>query len=78
MLALLPVRKRFDTLRACSADAHTAYWFDYGMNFVGGSLAWRLPIACQVIFAFIVTMSQKSPPFAPAIKLILCINRIVE
>ncbi|KAH8891601.1 putative Myo-inositol transporter 1 [Thozetella sp. PMI_491] len=31
-----------------------AYWFDYGMSFTSGSLAWRLPIACQVIFAFIV------------------------
>lgn len=31
----------------------TAYWFDYGMNFVSGSLAWRLPIACQMIFAFV-------------------------
>ncbi|KAK3077127.1 hypothetical protein LTS18_011150, partial [Coniosporium uncinatum] len=31
-----------------------AYWFDYGMNFTEGSIAWRLPIACQVIFAFVV------------------------
>ncbi|KAF2755346.1 general substrate transporter [Pseudovirgaria hyperparasitica] len=31
-----------------------AYWFDYGMNFAEGSIAWRLPIACQVIFAFVV------------------------
>jgi MFS family permease len=29
-----------------------AYWFDYGMSFTsGGSIAWRLPIACQIIFA---------------------------
>ena len=30
-----------------------AYWFDYGMSFTGGSIAWRLPIACQMIFAFV-------------------------
>jgi len=31
-----------------------AYWFDYGMSFTGGDIAWRLPIACQMIFAFII------------------------
>lgn len=30
-----------------------AYWFDYGMSFTKGSIAWRLPIACQTIFAFV-------------------------
>jgi hypothetical protein len=30
-----------------------AYWFDYGMSFVGGSIAWRLPISCKMIFAFV-------------------------
>lgn len=30
-----------------------AYWFDYGMSFVPGSIAWRLPIACQMLFAFV-------------------------
>lgn len=30
-----------------------AYWFDYGMSFTSGSIAWRLPIACQLIFAFV-------------------------
>lgn len=30
-----------------------AYWFDYGLSFVPGSIAWRLPIACQMIFAFV-------------------------
>jgi MFS family permease len=28
-----------------------AYWFDYGMSYTSGSIAWRLPIACQIIFA---------------------------
>lgn len=30
-----------------------SYLFDYGMSFVGGQIAWRLPIACQLIFAFV-------------------------
>lgn len=30
-----------------------AYWFDYGMSFVPGSIAWRLPIGCQIIFAVV-------------------------
>jgi hypothetical protein len=30
-----------------------AYWFDYGMSFTSGSIAWRLPISCQMIFAFV-------------------------
>jgi len=41
-------------------DGHTAdlmqviaYYFDYGMSFVPGSVAWRVPIACQVFFAFV-------------------------
>ena len=29
------------------------YFFDYGMSFVGGPISWRLPIACQMIFAFV-------------------------
>lgn len=30
-----------------------SYFFDYGMSFVGGQIAWRLPIACQMIWAFV-------------------------
>ena len=30
-----------------------AYWFDYGMSFTSGSIAWRLPIACQILFAIV-------------------------
>lgn len=30
-----------------------SYFFDYGMSFVGGQIAWRLPIACQMLFAFV-------------------------
>lgn len=30
-----------------------SYFFDYGMSFVGGPIAWRLPVACQIIFALV-------------------------
>jgi MFS family permease len=30
-----------------------AYWFDYGMSFTAGPIAWRLPIACQIVFAVV-------------------------
>ncbi|KAF2089549.1 general substrate transporter [Saccharata proteae CBS 121410] len=43
----------------------TAYWFDYGMNFVSGPIAWRLPIACQVIFAFVVIVLVFGLPDSP-------------
>lgn len=42
-----------------------AYWFDFGMSFVGGAVAWRLPIAFQIIFAvgviFLVFALPESP-----------------
>lgn len=31
-----------------------SYWFDYGMSYVEGPVNWRLPVACQMIFAFVV------------------------
>lgn len=31
----------------------TAYYTDYGMSFVPGSIAWRVPIALQVVFALV-------------------------
>ena len=44
-----------------------AYFFDYGMSFVTSSngLAWRLPIACQMIFAFIVVFLVFGLPESP-------------
>jgi MFS family permease len=42
-----------------------AYWFDYGMSFTAGSIAWRLPIACQVIFAMIVIVLVFGLPESP-------------
>lgn len=35
------------------ANCGGSYFFDYGMSYVGGQIAWRLPIACQMIFAFV-------------------------
>ncbi|KAF7540126.1 hypothetical protein G7054_g1594 [Neopestalotiopsis clavispora] len=31
-----------------------AYWLDFGLSFVGGSIAWRLPLALQILFALLV------------------------
>ncbi|PQE10857.1 sugar transporter protein [Rutstroemia sp. NJR-2017a BBW] len=42
-----------------------AYFFVYGMSHVGGPLAWRLPIACQVIFALIVSILMVGLPETP-------------
>lgn len=42
-----------------------AYWFDYGMSFTSGSIAWRLPIACQMIFAVIVIILVFGLPESP-------------
>lgn len=30
-----------------------AYWMDYGLSYVPGSIAWRLPIAFQIVFAIV-------------------------
>lgn len=37
-----------------------AYFFDFGMGFVGGPISWRLPLACQIIFALV----RPPPPAA--------------
>ncbi|GIJ85560.1 hypothetical protein Asppvi_004419 [Aspergillus pseudoviridinutans] len=42
-----------------------SYFFDYGMSFVGGQIAWRLPIACQMIFAFVVIILVFGLPESP-------------
>ncbi|KAI5801204.1 sugar transporter [Geopyxis carbonaria] len=42
-----------------------AYWFDYGMSFVGGPISWRLPISCQMIFAFVVIILVFGLPESP-------------
>ncbi|KAL4810200.1 general substrate transporter [Aspergillus unguis] len=42
-----------------------SYFFDYGMSFVGGQIAWRLPIACQMLFAFVVVLLVFGVPESP-------------
>ncbi|KAF7595596.1 hypothetical protein BBP40_005342 [Aspergillus hancockii] len=42
-----------------------SYFFDYGMSFVGGQIAWRLPIACQMIFGFVVILLVFGLPESP-------------
>jgi hypothetical protein len=44
-----------------------AYFFDYGMSFVDqpAGIAWRLPIACQMIFAFFVIVMVFGLPESP-------------
>ncbi|OAK96880.1 putative Myo-inositol transporter 1 [Phaeosphaeriaceae sp. SRC1lsM3a] len=42
-----------------------AYWFDYGMSFTSGSIAWRLPIACQIVFAVAVIILVFALPESP-------------
>lgn len=45
-----------------------AYWFDYGMSFQGrdgSGLSWRLPVACQVLFALAVVAIVFGLPESP-------------
>ena len=43
----------------------TAYWFDFGMSFIGGPIAWRLPIAFQIVFAIGVIILVFALPESP-------------
>jgi MFS family permease len=42
-----------------------AYWLDFGMSYAGGSIAWRLPIAVQLIFAICVIVLLFGLPESP-------------
>ncbi|KEQ72815.1 hexose carrier protein [Aureobasidium namibiae CBS 147.97] len=43
-----------------------AYFFDYGISFAStGPLAWRLPIACQILFAIVVVIMVCGVPESP-------------
>ncbi|KAK4494624.1 hypothetical protein PRZ48_013980 [Zasmidium cellare] len=42
-----------------------SYFFDYGMSFVGGPTAWRVPIACQIVFAIVVIILVFGLPESP-------------
>jgi MFS family permease len=40
-------------------------WFDYALHFVGGSFAWRFPLAFQIVFAAIVLVLLLDLPESP-------------
>jgi MFS family permease len=42
-----------------------AYWFNSGMSFVGGAIAWRLPVALQAAFAIFVSILVFGLPESP-------------
>lgn len=42
-----------------------AYWFNFGMSFVGGAIAWRLPVAIQALFAIFVSILVFALPESP-------------
>ncbi|KAJ0162902.1 Sugar transporter STL1 [Colletotrichum tanaceti] len=42
-----------------------AYWFDFGMSYVGGPVAWRLPLAFQIVFALVVVVLVFALPESP-------------
>lgn len=40
-------------------------WFDYALHFVGGAIAWRLPLAFQILFAIFVCILIINLPESP-------------
>ncbi|KAL2106144.1 hypothetical protein VUR80DRAFT_7220 [Thermomyces stellatus] len=42
-----------------------AYWFDFGMSYTAGPIAWRLPIAFQATFAILVVVLVFALPESP-------------
>ena len=42
-----------------------AYWWDFAFSFVGGSFAWRFPLAFQMVFAFWVIVVVFGVPESP-------------
>jgi hypothetical protein len=40
-------------------------WVNYGMSFVGGSIAWRFPLALQLVFCFILFATVPWLPESP-------------
>ncbi|KAL4870954.1 hypothetical protein BDV12DRAFT_184076 [Aspergillus spectabilis] len=50
---------------AVGVGISSAYWFDYGMSFAPGSIAWRLPVAFQVVFILIVSVLVVGLPESP-------------
>lgn len=39
-----------------------AYWFDFGLSFINTSIAWRFPVALQIVFALIVLLATSGLP----------------
>lgn len=39
-----------------------AYWFDFGLSFINNSIAWRFPVALQLVFAILVVMATAGLP----------------
>lgn len=42
-----------------------AYWLDFGLSYVNSSVQWRLPVACQIIFALVVFFGINGLPESP-------------
>ncbi|KAJ4156577.1 hypothetical protein NW754_008210 [Fusarium falciforme] len=42
-----------------------AYWFDFGLSYAGGAMAWRLPLAFQIVFALLVVVLVFALPDSP-------------
>ena len=42
-----------------------SYWLDFGMSYAEGAVAWRFPIAFQLVFAIIVTILLFGLPESP-------------
>lgn len=43
----------------------TVNWINYGLSFVGGAIAWRLPIALQAIFLIVLWSTVPWLPESP-------------
>ncbi|PYH45552.1 transcription factor TFIIIB subunit BRF1 [Aspergillus saccharolyticus JOP 1030-1] len=50
---------------AVSIGICVAYWFDYGLSYVDGSISWRLPVACQILLAVGVAVLILGLPESP-------------
>jgi len=42
-----------------------SYWLDFGMSFAPGSVAWRFPIAFQIVFCVIILIFVPFLPESP-------------
>ncbi|KAJ5465179.1 general substrate transporter [Penicillium daleae] len=61
----VPIRLISSEVLFTAVGIVVAYWFDFGMSFVGGPIAWRLPIAMQIIFAIFVIILVFGLPESP-------------